>query len=51
MLQPHEIQKAMAFPDNYRVLGTKRDQVRQLGNAVTPPVMHTLLQRSIASLS
>jgi site-specific DNA-cytosine methylase len=41
----------MAFPDTYRVLGNKRDQVRQLGNAVTPPVMGMLLQRAIASLA
>lgn len=50
MLQPHEIQAAMAFPAEYVVLGTKREQVRQLGNAVTPPVMRTLLDRVIQSL-
>ncbi len=45
MLQPHEIQAAMAFPADYKVLGTKREQVRQLGNAVTPPAMAILMQR------
>ena len=45
MLQPHEIQAAMAFPASYRVLGNKREQVRQLGNAVTPPAMSILMQR------
>lgn len=50
MLQPHEIQAAMAFPDSYVVLGNKRDRVRQLGNAVTPPVMSLLFQRIIATL-
>lgn len=45
MLQPHEIQAAMAFPADYKVLGTKREQVRQLGNAVTPPAMSILMQR------
>jgi DNA (cytosine-5)-methyltransferase 1 len=43
MLQPHEIGRAMAFADNYRVLGSKRDQVRQYGNAVTPPAAEVLL--------
>ncbi|MFD3851666.1 DNA cytosine methyltransferase [Streptomyces microflavus] len=43
MLQPHEIGRAMAFADRYRVLGSKRDQVRQYGNAVTPPVAEVLL--------
>ncbi|MFD6936293.1 DNA cytosine methyltransferase [Streptomyces goshikiensis] len=43
MLQPHEIQRAMAFADSYRILGNKRDRVRQLGNAVTPPAAEVLL--------
>lgn len=50
MVQPHEIQAAMAFPSDYVVLGAKRDQVRQLGNAVTPPVMQLLVERCAASL-
>lgn len=51
MLQPHEIRQGMAFPDDYVILGNKRDQVRQLGNAVTPPVMSLLFERIIATLS
>lgn len=51
MLQPHEIQKAMAFPRDYRVLGTQREKVKQLGNAVTPPVMSMLIERCVKSLS
>ena len=50
MLQPHEIQAAMAFPPEYVVTGTKREQVKQLGNAVTPPVMAELLKRVMGSL-
>lgn len=50
MLQPHEIQAGMAFPSDYVVLGTKRDRVKQLGNAVTPPVMRELMRRAIQSL-
>jgi len=45
MLQPQEIGKAMAFPNQYVVLGTKRDKVKQYGNAVTPPVMQMLIDR------
>jgi DNA (cytosine-5)-methyltransferase 1 len=51
MIQPHEIQAAMAFPETYQVLGNKRDKVRQLGNAVTPPVMRMLVERCVASLT
>ncbi len=51
MLKPHEIQRAMAFPEDYRVLGTERDKVKQLGNAVTPPVMSLLFERAVATLA
>ncbi|MFJ3393928.1 DNA cytosine methyltransferase [Leifsonia aquatica] len=37
MLEPDEIKRGMAFPDEYVLLGTKREQVKQSGNAVTPP--------------
>lgn len=50
MLQPHEIAAAMAFPDDYKVLGNQREQIRQYGNAVTPPVMTELFRRCVATL-
>jgi len=43
MLTPGEIQGAMAFAADYEVLGNKREQVRQLGNAVTPPAARDLI--------
>ena len=51
MLEPTEIAAAMAFQPGYRVLGSKRDQVRQLGNAVTPPAAEFLLRAVVASLN
>lgn len=50
MLQTHEIQAAMAFPAAYKLTGNKREQVKQLGNAVTPPVMEVLLARCLDTL-
>lgn len=50
VLAPHEVQRAMAFEPDYVVLGTQRDKVRQLGNAVTPPVMELLIERCLATL-
>ena len=50
MLQPCEIKRAMAFSDDYVVLGNKREQVKLCGNAVTPPVMEMLIQRCIETL-
>jgi len=37
MLEPREIKGAMDFPPTYRILGNRREQTRQAGNAVTPP--------------
>ncbi|MGX1667949.1 DNA cytosine methyltransferase, partial [Streptomyces sp. NPDC055366] len=43
MLEPHEIGRAMSVADQYVVLGSKRERVRQYGNAVTPNVAEVLL--------
>lgn len=51
MLEPEEIGRAMAFPVDYLVTGTKRNRVRLYGNAVTPPAMRVLLERCVESLS
>ena len=50
MLEPHEIQAGMAFPAAYAVLGNKRERVRQLGQAVTPPVLRWIVGRVVDSL-
>ena len=50
MLEPHEIQAAMAFTTAYRVLGNRRERVRQLGNGVTPPAAEFLLRAIACSL-
>jgi DNA (cytosine-5)-methyltransferase 1 len=43
MLEPREVIAAMAFPTEYVVLGTRREQVRMAGNAVTPPAARDLI--------
>jgi len=50
MLKPSEIKAAMAFDRDYVVCGNGDDQVRQLGNAVTPPAMAWLIERGVESL-
>lgn len=42
MLEPDEIKRGMAFPTDYILLGSKREQVKQSGNAVTPPAARDL---------
>ena len=40
MLQVPELQRAMGFGENYRMLrGSRRDRIKLLGNGVCPPVM------------
>lgn len=51
MIQPHEVQRAMAFEEDYIVLGSGKDKVKQLGNAVTPPAMEWLLERGIETFN
>ena len=51
MLEPAEIQRAMAFEQTYDVLGNRRERVRQLGNAVTPPAAEHLLRAVTEALS
>ncbi len=50
MLKPHEVQAGMAFDQDYVVLGNGREKVKQLGNAVTPPVMEMIVERCVESL-
>lgn len=50
MIKPHEVKLAMAFDQDYIILGSGKDQVKQCGNAVTPPVMEWLIGRAIESL-
>jgi DNA (cytosine-5)-methyltransferase 1 len=49
-IRPHEVKAAMAFDKDYIVLGNSKDQVKQLGNAVTPPAMKFLIERTVATL-
>jgi len=48
MLQPIELQRAMGFPDDYIIKGNKSETVKQLGNAVAPPVMRAIVETLVA---
>lgn len=50
MLTVGEIQSAMAFTPDYIITGTKREQVKQLGNGVTPPAAEFLIRAVVRSL-
>jgi len=45
MLQPEELKVAMGFPESYRLkVGTRREKVKLMGNAVCPPVMKSIVK-------
>ncbi len=51
MLEPFEIGAGMAFAEDYRVLGNKRERVRQYGNAVTPPAAEVLVSALVEAVT
>lgn len=51
MLEPHEIGRAMSFADDYIVLGSKREKVRQYGNAVTPNCSEVIVSALVEAIT
>lgn len=51
MLQPHELKLASGFTSDYVLTGKKRDQVAQIGNAVTAPAEAELVRRCMESIA
>ncbi|MBL1080254.1 DNA cytosine methyltransferase [Nocardia sp. 2] len=51
MFLPPEIGDAMAFVPEYIVLGNKREQVRQYGNAVTPPAAEIIVSALVEAVT
>ncbi|SDT36598.1 DNA (cytosine-5)-methyltransferase 1 [Jiangella sp. DSM 45060] len=51
MLEPHEVAAGMAFPENYRWEGNRRERVRMAGNAVTPPAARDLMAAVAAAIT
>jgi DNA (cytosine-5)-methyltransferase 1 len=51
MLEPEEIGTAMSFREGYKLLGTKRERVRMLGNAVTPNASEILVSAIVETIT
>jgi len=49
MLTAHEYKLAMGFPVDYRVQGSRAQQIHQLGNAVPPPLMKSICQSLVTA--
>jgi site-specific DNA-cytosine methylase len=50
MITPQEVKRCMGFPDDYKILGSNKQQVWQLGNAACTGVMVDILKRCTAVL-
>lgn len=50
MLSPEELKLGMSFPAEYVITGNKREQVRQVGNAVACNVAEWIIKRCAESL-
>lgn len=51
MLMPDEIKLAMAFARDFVLLGSKREQVKLAGNAVTPPAARDLIAAVVEAVT
>lgn len=51
MLATHRNRRRHGFAKDYKVKGTKRDQVRGYGNAVTPPAAEILISALVEAIS
>jgi DNA (cytosine-5)-methyltransferase 1 len=50
MLEPHELKVGTGFPAGYQLSGTKRDQVRLVGNSNYPGIEQLLVTRCMDTL-
>jgi hypothetical protein len=41
-LLPDELKQIQGFPADFKVLGNKKEQIVQIGNAVPPPLIHSV---------
>lgn len=51
MLTPDEIKLAMAFREDFVLLGNQREQVKLAGNAVTPPAARDLIAAVVEAIT
>lgn len=47
MLQPRELARAQGFPDSYKLVGNKSQQVARIGNSVCPHVAQAIVRANL----
>lgn len=51
MMEPNEVKAAQGFRPDYKIMGNKREQVKQIGGAVSPPVAEMIFTAIKESLN
>lgn len=49
-LRTVELAALQGFPRDYRIIGSRRDRVRQMGNAVPPPLARRMIEAVLAAV-
>ena len=44
MLLPDELKQIQGFPEDYKVCGSDKDKITQIGNAVPPPLIKAIVE-------
>jgi len=42
---PDELKQIQGFPSDFKLFGTKKDKVKQIGNAVPPPLIRQIVKK------
>jgi DNA (cytosine-5)-methyltransferase 1 len=50
MLSPRELARCQGFSDDYKLTGSLAEQVKRVGNSVSPPVAEALIRENVAPL-
>jgi len=49
-LLPDELKQIQGFPSNFQIYGNKKEQVKQIGNAVPPPLITHIVKQLISTV-
>ena len=44
---PDELKQIQGFPSDFKLFGTKKEQIKQIGNAVPPPLIQQIVEKII----
>jgi DNA (cytosine-5)-methyltransferase 1 len=45
---PDELKQIQGFPADFKLLGSKKEKVKQIGNAVPPPLIQQIVKKLLS---